>query len=226
MSRHLEALYVHDERGRMAAVNQWDGGTVPRFHLSRTTEGALCRVRSDLPDALAAALTDWVRREPTLAGLDDPPAHAEVYARLLEEHAPIESVGSGPVYRFPSLRPGPDPAVVPIDEANSGALRRYLSEWLPDVPHRRPFFALLDDGHAVATCASVRITPRAHEAGVETAERYRGRGHASRVVAVWAAAVQAAGAEPLYSTSWENRASRGVAERLRLEPIGADLHLT
>ena len=72
----------------------------------------------------------------------------------------------------------------------------------------------------------MRITPRAHEAGVETAAECRGRGHAAAVVARWAAAVREQGAEPLYSTSWRNKASRAVARKLGLVPVGRDLHIT
>jgi hypothetical protein len=64
-----------------------------------------------------------------------------------------------------------------------------------------------------------------HEAGVETAAASR-RGHAPAVVAAWAAAVRALGAEPLYSTSWQNSASRAVARKLGLVPCGRDLHIT
>ena len=90
----------------------------------------------------------------------------------------------------------------------------------------RPLVARVVDGRAVAVCASVRITPRAHEAGGETAEAFRGRGYAREMVAAWARAVRAAGAAPLYSTSWRNAASRGVARALGLAPFGTDLHLT
>jgi len=66
----------------------------------------------------------------------------------------------------------------------------------------------------------------AHEAGVETAPPYRGRGHAAQVVAAWARAVLELGRVPLYSTSWQNEASRAVARKLSLIRFGDDLHIT
>jgi predicted GNAT family acetyltransferase len=72
----------------------------------------------------------------------------------------------------------------------------------------------------------VRITPLAHEAGVETVPLFRGRGYARAVVAAWSAAVRALGAEPLYSTTWQNMASRAVARALGLVAVGRDLHIT
>jgi hypothetical protein len=38
--------------------------------------------------------------------------------------------------------------------------------------------------------------------------------------------VHALGATPLYSTSWDNLASRGLAARLGLAQFGVDFHLT
>src|SRR3984893_993735 len=52
----LEALYRYDHHGRMLTVNEWDGGAAPRFHLMRTARASLGRVRSDLPDDVAARL--------------------------------------------------------------------------------------------------------------------------------------------------------------------------
>lgn len=46
------------------------------------------------------------------------------------------------------------------------------------------------------------------------------------VVSEWAQRVRALGAIPLYSTSWENEASRGVARKLSLEYYGADFQIT
>ena len=79
---------------------------------------------------------------------------------------------------------------------------------------------------AVSICGSARITSRAHEAGVETHPDFRGRGHAVKVVAAWARAVREDGRIPLYSTSWENEASRDVARKLGLVQYGVTFHVT
>jgi len=87
-------------------------------------------------------------------------------------------------------------------------------------------FAIIEDGRAASLCASVRKTAAAHEAGVETAPSYRGRGHAARAATAWALAVRTMGLVPLYSTSWRNEASRAVARKLGLIHFGNDLHIT
>jgi predicted GNAT family acetyltransferase len=72
----------------------------------------------------------------------------------------------------------------------------------------------------------VRRTRAAHDAGVETAAAFRGRGYARLVVAAWARAVRDLDCVPFYSTSWQNDASRGVARALGLVLFGSDLHVT
>ncbi|MFP6625009.1 MAG: GNAT family N-acetyltransferase, partial [Myxococcota bacterium] len=59
--------------------------------------------------------------------------------------------------------------------------------------------------------------------GIETLSAYRGRGLAPRVAAAWGRALREQGGEPLYSTSWDNKASRAVARKLGLVPYGEDI---
>ena len=85
---------------------------------------------------------------------------------------------------------------------------------------------VLHDGKTVSVCCSVRMTPQAHEAGVETHPAFRGRGYAARAVAAWAKTVYEMARVPLYSTSWENEPSRTLAKKLGLIQYGVDLHIT
>ena len=215
MRRHVGALYTFDARGRMTGVNQWDGGIAPRFFLGRTAEGQVACLRSDVPDDLVGALSALPAS-----------AHDDAYLRLLARRAPVTRVWHGPAFAFVTDVPIHTAGVVAIDESNVDLLRGGLEAWLPDVPHRRPFLAAIEGGRAVSVCASVRITPAAHAAGVETLAAFRGRGHARAVVAAWARAVRGLGALPLYSTSWENMASRAVAARLGMTMFGVDFHVT
>ena len=82
------------------------------------------------------------------------------------------------------------------------------------------------DGQPASVCHSPRgYSSFAAEAGVETLEPFRNRGLATAAVARWARAVQSTGRLALYSTSWENAASLGVARRLSGRLYGEDWHL-
>ena len=131
----------------------------------------------------------------------------------------------GPAYCFPPTVPGAH-NTVRITAGNVSVLSPHFEDWVVDVQDDLPFVAFLEDGQAVSICCSVRMTSQAHEAGVETHRDFRGRGRATEVVAAWARAVLESGRIPLYSTSWENQASRAIARKLGLIQYGADLHIT
>lgn len=221
--RRLDTLYATDGRGRMLHSNEWDHRPAPRFHLMRTPAGPLFRCRHDMPEALVAHLGELCRDEELGAAPRERPARETAYLDLLGDQAPVTQVWAGPVYRADAVPP-PRRVPVTIDAGNVELLRPLFADWLPDVPHRRPFLAIVEDDRAVALCTSVRISASVHCAGVETHPGHRRRGHAAAVVAGWAQAVRALGAVPFYSTAWSNQASRAVATRLGLELVGADFH--
>jgi RimJ/RimL family protein N-acetyltransferase len=224
MRLHVEALFAHDARARIVSSNEWRPQPAPRFFLGRTAAGNLWRVRADLPDALARELERIAADEPVAAEPPDAPVQRDALLDLLASHAPVAPVWTGPACVLDERATHASRAVA-IREANANLLRGGLDDWLEDVPHRHPIVASVEGGRAVAVCASVRITPAAHEAGVETAPSFRRRGHAVRAVAAWAHAVRALGAVPLYSTSWDNAASRAVAARLGASRFGVDFHV-
>lgn len=220
---HVRALFVHDERGRIVTRNALDGGPAPRFFLGRTADGNRWRVRHDVPEDLAARIDALSAEEPVVADLRDPPRHAARYRDLLSGHATVREAWAGPAYRFPADLPPPDANIVRLTADNASLLRGGdLQPWLEDIGHSESLVALVRDGRAVSVCGSVRVTPEAHEAGVETSAAARGHGFAVAVVAAWARAVREVGAEPLYSTSWGNTASQAVARKLGLTPYASD----
>jgi hypothetical protein len=223
--RRVEALYRYDDHGRLTSINEWNGGGAPRFFLMRTVGDAICRFRSDLPGDLVSRLEALCSTEPAGDLPGKLPAHHEHYLELLSSHAPVDRVWAGPVYMSTrDLPPGAPP--IAIDDDNSHLLRDSFEDWIPDVPHRRPFMATIENDHAVSICASVRISDAVHCAGVQTRADHRRRGHAVNAVAGWARAVRSLRATPFYSTSWDNVASQGVARRLQLSLVGVDFHVT
>jgi RimJ/RimL family protein N-acetyltransferase len=225
LTRRVAALYSVDADGRLLRTNEWDGRPAPRFHLMRTEQGPITRYGAGVPDAVVRdleALANQERWTPLSGRLPD--FHQQFVARLMRQ-APVEKVWSGPAYVF-TEDPVPVRQPTPIDAANAHLLARTFPDWLTDITYRQPFVAAVDGGEAASICASVRISPHVHCAGVETHPDHRRRGHAIDAVAGWARAVRALGATPFYSTSWDNLASQAVASRLGLRLVGADFHVT
>jgi RimJ/RimL family protein N-acetyltransferase len=226
MSLHVQALFTHDAHSRLVRVNEpGGGGLAPRFYLGRTREGNLWRFRADVPATLIEKLEALCIDEPVLQGFQNKPRHFEDYLRLLETHAPVQNIWQGPAYRFTEYLEPSNP-VIAITKANADLLRGGFEELIPELPDWQPFLAVVGNGRAVSVCRSVRITPQAHEAGVETLPDFRGKGYAKDVVAGWARLVRAIGAIPLYDTSWENTASQAVAKKLQLVPYGVDFDIS
>jgi ABC-type amino acid transport substrate-binding protein len=227
MRLHLEAEFTHDAGGDLVSTNEPAATPAPRFFLGQTVVGIIRRYRHDVSEtyrqSLEAAIAAELESSMTTIdrALDPTP-----FERVLSRGAPIENTSVGLAFRFPSAVPATHNARILRDPADARLLHPSLAAWSPDIQSSQPLAALILDGTAVAVCASVRITPRAHEAGVETAMPFRRRGYAIVVVAAWAAAVRELGAEPIYSTTWQNTASRAVASSLGLVSIGRDLHIT
>ena len=64
MRMHVEALFTHDDRSRIEAVNEPEGALASRFFLGRTRAGNILRCRTDMPDALVMELERLSNGEP------------------------------------------------------------------------------------------------------------------------------------------------------------------
>src|ERR1041385_6699333 len=224
MSIHVRALFTCNPDSRLLFINEPGIATAsaPRLFLGRTRTGNIWRFRADLSESLRQELDLLCADEPPVSTVFNEMARqAEMYKRLLEKHAPIKSVSNGPAYYF-SEDIGPSRQPVDVTEKDAMSLRLGFEELIEELADWQPFVALIVDVHAVSVCRSVRITPEAHEAGVDTLPDFRGRGYAVDVAAAWASRVRARGAIPLHSTSWENDASQAVARKLHLVCYGAD----
>ena len=225
MAIHVQALFTHDAHSRLLFVNEPGGGApAPRLFLGRTRVGNLWRFRADLPASLIEALEALCVDEPVGTAFHSNPRHVAAYVRLLETHAPVHTLWMGPAYHFTAY-PEPSRPLLALTATHAERLRGGFEALVAELPAWQPFLALVEEGRAVSACRSVRITPAAHEAGIETLPDFRGKGCAPDVVAGWARVVQSLGAIPLYSTSWEKTASQAVAKKLHLVPYGADFHV-
>lgn len=120
---HVAALFSLDERGRLARVNEPDGGPAPRLFLGRTREGDAWWFRHDVPEDVVLELR---------AVAPDSSLDAAPYAAILARHAPVQSVWMGPAFEVPSRIPWGEGAVR-ITHANVSLLSAHLASWMPDV---------------------------------------------------------------------------------------------
>lgn len=218
LNARFAALYEHDARGRITRVNEWGGAAAPHFHLMVGEDASAWRFGAALSDSGAAALETLAVRE--LVGLHDAPLNAAAYRALLGEG----EAWSGPAFVVPEDVGAASEACVTVGAADT-ALLRDMPDWVPDAGKRHPFVAVLKNERAVAMCASVRMGEHIHCAGVETHPAHRRKGYAADAVRGWAARVRALGVTPIYSTSFQNAASRALAARLGLKRVATDFWL-
>lgn len=224
MTIHVATLFTQDNDQRLHTINESDGDLAPRFFLGRTNAGNIWRFRHDLPDSLVNSLQVLASNEVSTGELSAQPTHFEKYLELLQANAPIQEMWMGPAYRVPITE---SPAqTVRITPENPELLRGGFDGVRKRLDEEQPCIAIVQENRAVSICRSVRVTQKAHEAGVATLPAFRGRRFAAQVVAGWATAVSELDAIPLYSTSWENKASQSVARKLNLEVYGVTFHVT
>lgn len=223
----LQTMFVLDGQGRITSTREPCPSRGPVFFLVRSLTACAWAVRADVPRAVATELEALARHEPPATNLHAPPVHAGQYTALVaaayQARSPIRE-SSGPAFRFPDSIAAPAQIELVEDEK---LLERNFRGWVPGeiAAGRSPVLALMQEGYPVSICFSARRSVVAAEAGVDTADAYRGRGFGARVVAAWALAIRASGRIPLYSTSWSNAASLALAHKLRLVPYASDWSL-
>ncbi|MHB8577054.1 MAG: GNAT family N-acetyltransferase [Dehalococcoidia bacterium] len=225
----LSTLFVRDAAGRLLRVNERSNVNIippaPRVFFGRTPLGNVWACRADLPEDLCLRLESLLAAEPVLSTYEAPPSCRQLLYDLVAEREPVTLEEAGPAFSFPATIPAPA-GVVPVTSANDDLLSTHFPDVLADLETSQPCVAVLKDGLAVSVCFSARITAEAAEAGLHTALSARRRGYAAAVTAGWALAVRERGRIPLYSTAWDNHASRAVARRLGLILYGSDWHIT
>lgn len=227
MKIQSEVLFRLNKNRRILSINQLgsDVGPAPRFFIGYTNQGSTCRFWIDLPENVVSQLKGVAAAEQTPMDSRTFPSCHNQFVDILQSHAPIERIWLGPAYRFPKHILPPQNVVRLLPE-NVGLLKGDFARLAPEIDDGRLCFAVIEDSQAVSICRSVRLSSKAHEAGVDTLDAYRRCGYAAATVAAWALAVRSKNLIPLYSTSWNNAASLGVAQRLGLVQYGVDYHVT
>ena len=207
-----------NDEGRITSTREPGLSPGPLFSLVRSSTGCAWAVRADVPHDVARELDAAARQEPPLVNLQDAPVHADRYLSVLTGATPSgEQVrqSAGPAFMFPDTITESGDVVIVDDER---LLQHNFRGWIVGeiAAGCSPVIAVIRDGYPVSICFSARSSDVAAEAGVETAEAFRGQGFGPRVTAAWALKIRASGRIPLYSTWWANSASLVVARKLGL----------
>lgn len=227
MAMQTETLFTSDLSGRLLYVNEpFDptGNPAPLVFVGQSDDSAVCRFRHDIPLELCDELEQLVERYRAHAVAEPPSLRDRLRLRIEMAGLRIGRVFEGPAYYFPH-DPKQDHECVVVDASRANLMRKHLGDLIPELDANEPCIVMIVDGDAVSVCRTVRRSSHAAEAGVFTADGYRGRGFAPRVVGHWASITSTLGLMPLYSTSWDNHASQRVAAKLGLVQYGTDLSL-
>jgi hypothetical protein len=219
---HLKTAFILNGEGRITSTREPGASRGPLFSLVRSSTCCAWAIRADVPKDLASELDRLAREEPPALDLSVAPVNADRYLSLVGDrirsgHEAVAKTrqSDGPNFTFPDGMARVSDVVVVEDER---LLEANFRGWVPGeiAAGRSPVLAVVQEGHPVSVCFCARRSDVAAEAGLETAEAFRGRGLAQRVTTAWALAIRATGRVPLYSTSWTNDGSLAVARRLGL----------
>jgi len=212
-------MFVLNDAGRIVSTREPNPSPGPQFMLIRDQSACAWAVHANVSAPSAAELDRLAGEEPLMGDVQREPVHATLYRALVDGQ-----VDFGPAFTFPSVLPTPAD-ILPI--ATLAQLEHHFRGWTADeLPERAPILALEQEGHAASVCFSARRSAVAAEAGVETAQRFRGRGLAGLVTAAWAQAIRASGRLAIYSTSWSNAPSLAVARKMGLTMCANDWSLS
>ncbi|MBW2242922.1 MAG: GNAT family N-acetyltransferase [Deltaproteobacteria bacterium] len=222
----------HDELGRLTAWNAVAGedATAPAFFFGRTRHGNSWRMRNDLPDELVRELARLASAERTTDDLEAMPERLPALRERLETWAPVRRVWHGPAFRFPEPRPEEPTNLAWLSGDDLEQLAQSFPQLAESWHGREPSAVATEQGRIVSACYSATAAPPggrleggAIEAGIDTLPDRRGSGLAGPLVLAWAREVRRRGCIPLYSTAWENRASRALAGKLELIQYASNL---
>ena len=197
--------------------------------LAATGDGQRLLIGAGVPDALVPALVRAFETSAHAPAPDlEPPAIAACRTILTPFCSPLD-LHTVPYYLFePGVLVEVTTPIVRSDAPLDERLRSLNpgnwddDEWDDLLDGTLgPWAMALLDGRIVSICHTPRpMTERAAECGVWTDPDYRGRGLATEVAATWADILHPSGRFLFYAHDAQNVASRHVAARLGLRPIG------
>lgn len=222
LEMRVETLFTTDSRSRLLTVNEpWDKTRpAPRLYLAKSTEGSIIyQFRNDVLPETIKELENYLKAEPPLDN-ENKIAYIDEYLKTLESSNYTEGI----CYYYKNAREAAGNNCIKITPGNINDFRLQEFEWLrEEIDHCQICYGIAEDNNIVSLCRSVRISEKAHEAGIETMKEYRGRGLAGIVLINWANEVSGMEHTAFYSTGKENKSSQRVAEKAFLTKLGIEM---
>ena len=214
---HVGTLFVTDSHGDLVSINEpWeDKPRAPQIFVAWNDAEYICRFRGDVSNDKRRKIRKYLEDQSLSLSTQLP------CAEEIETILSTECAGGGPAYFCPNLAELRGEAVR-VDSENAEVLNAHLESWIDGIDCCQPCLVVLEDRNAVSICGVVRRSRDAAEAGLHTSEQHRRRGYAVAVTSAWILSVRAEGRIPMYSTSWANLASQGVADRVGLSQYAGD----
>ncbi|WP_018978886.1 GNAT family N-acetyltransferase [Saccharibacillus kuerlensis] len=217
MQIQAETLYVLNDN-KIISINEPQQQTnTPLLFLGKTRTTTFKYFNTAIPQSLIEEVNQLLQQDLNIVLL----------CNTLSTYKTPENIWIGPAYSIPELDfPIEDKGIQIITESNRHYLTPYFNNVNEEYEYRSPVIAFVDQGHAVSVCCSARKSDKAIEASLYTIEAYRGKGIAARLVAYWSTYIRNLGYIPLYSTSWDNLHSQGVAQKLGFIQYGVDFSIS
>jgi hypothetical protein len=227
-------LFVLTASGRILCENDPPRSRGPRMYLGGCESANVVHIRHDVGNDTAREIEALAAGEQPLAHPSSTPAHLDDYLDLLAREMPIEQQTAGlTFYVADPLEYEHEVTLVCSDTpAGDRMLATIAAQGMPPTLFALGFTALwppwcvaLHDGAIASVAETVRTSSLGVEAGITTVPELRRRGYAAAAAAGWAAHPALHGHARFYSTQRTNVASQGVARRLGLRFVGANLRV-
>ncbi|MBQ0140250.1 MAG: GNAT family N-acetyltransferase [Kurthia sp.] len=214
MKNHVEVLFQQNKQNQLTVINEPPFDDAPLLFIGLTKEGSVQRYSYKVDDLLKKRLQNIVmyQRDELVVSL----------INQLSNRLGFREFVMGPTYVFPKLNFSNEEVVL-MTEENKELLKDDHRFTYIDFKMKQPCVVIIKNDKIISLCCSARQNNEAAEASVYTAEQYRGKGYGTTVTKAWAYHVQQAGKIALYSTTWDNLASQGVARTLGLHQYGVGL---
>lgn len=132
-----DTLFIHNAKGQLKFVNEPiapEKYPAPRLFIGRTEVGSVYRFRYDLPKIVCNQLEELILLESPPKNIAQQPDYFETVKKILDSHAPIQTMYIGPAFRFPDSLDRAT-GVVSVDKRNAELLEFGFSNRIDELDH-------------------------------------------------------------------------------------------